>query len=104
MTSSKSIPFDNCTSFFIENGVYQGRFIRLNKVVNTIISKHNYEKPIAAVVADKADVLENELHVLAEAVVVGRVLAVEEVLRRGGDGRAVAVDRDRVRTGGKFDV
>ena len=52
MTSSKSIPFDNCTSFFIENGVYQGRFIRLNKVVNTIISKHNYEKPIAAVVAE----------------------------------------------------
>lgn len=44
--------FDNCTSFFIENGVYQGRLIRLHKVINTIIDKQSYPKPIAAVVAE----------------------------------------------------
>ena len=44
--------FDNCTSFFIENGVYQGRLIRLHKVVNTILGKHCYPKPVAAVVAE----------------------------------------------------
>ena len=44
--------FDNCTSFFIENGVYQGRLIRLHEVVNTILGKHCYPKPVAAVVAE----------------------------------------------------
>ncbi len=44
--------FDNCTSFFIENGVYQGRLIRLHEVVNTILGRHCYPKPVAAVVAE----------------------------------------------------
>lgn len=44
--------FDSCTSFFIENGVYQGRLIRLNQVVNTLLGKHCYPKPVAAVVAE----------------------------------------------------
>lgn len=44
--------FDNCTSFFIENGVYQGRLIRLHEVVNAILGKHCYPKPVAAVVAE----------------------------------------------------
>ena len=44
--------FDNCTSLFIENGVYQGRLIRLHEVVNTILGKHCYPKPVAAVVAE----------------------------------------------------
>lgn len=44
--------FDSCTSFFIENGVYQGRLIRLNQVVNTLLGKHCYPRPVAAVVAE----------------------------------------------------
>lgn len=52
MPTSKSTSFDNCVSFFIENGVYQGRFIRLNEVVNTIVGKHCYPRPVAAVVAE----------------------------------------------------
>lgn len=52
MSNSKSTNFDSCTSFFIENGVYQGRLIRLHDVVNTILGKHCYPKPVAAVVAE----------------------------------------------------
>ena len=52
MPTSKSTSFDNCVSFFIENGVYQGRLIRLNEVVNTIVGKHCYPRPVAAVVAE----------------------------------------------------
>ncbi len=52
MTTKKTTDFDNCSSFFIENGVYQGRLIRLHDVVNTIINKHKYPTPIAAVVAE----------------------------------------------------
>ncbi len=44
--------FDNCVSFFIDNGSYQGRFIRLNEVLDTIINKHAYPLPVSAVVAE----------------------------------------------------
>ena len=44
--------FDNCVSFFIENGAYQGRLIRLNEVINTILSKHRYPLPVSAVIAE----------------------------------------------------
>ena len=44
--------FDNCVSFFIDNGAYQGRFIRLNEVLDTIINKHSYPLPVSAVVAE----------------------------------------------------
>ena len=44
--------FDNCVSFFINNGAYQGRLIRLSTVLDTILGKHCYPKPVAAVVAE----------------------------------------------------
>ncbi len=44
--------FDSCASFFIDNGAYQGRLIRLNPILDTILSKHRYPKPVAAVVAE----------------------------------------------------
>ena len=44
--------FDNCVSFFIGNGAYQGRLIRLNEVVNTILSKHRYPLPVSAIIAE----------------------------------------------------
>ncbi len=44
--------FDSCVSFMIENGVYQGRLIRLHQVVDTIVGKHCYPRPIGAAVAE----------------------------------------------------
>lgn len=44
--------FDTCVSFFIDNGAYQGRLIRLNKVLDEIISKHDYPRPVSAVLAE----------------------------------------------------
>ena len=44
--------FDNCVSFFIDGGAFQGRLIRLNEVINTILSKHSYPLPVSAVVAE----------------------------------------------------
>lgn len=44
--------FDNCISFFIDNGAYQGRLIRMHDVLGAIISKHCYPKPVSAVVAE----------------------------------------------------
>lgn len=44
--------FDNCVSFFIDNGAFQGRLIRLNEVLNTIINKHSYPLPVSGVVAE----------------------------------------------------
>ena len=44
--------FDNCVSFHISNGAFLGRLVRLDKVVNTILSKHNYPKQVSAVVAE----------------------------------------------------
>ena len=44
--------FDNCVSFFITNGAYQGRLIRLHDVINTILEKHAYPRTVSAVVAE----------------------------------------------------
>ncbi len=52
MPTTKLTNFDNCVSFFIENGAYQGRIIRLHEVLNTILTKHSYPLPVAAVVAE----------------------------------------------------
>ena len=52
MPAQNNTNFDNCVSFFIDNGIYQGRLIRLNDVINTIISKHCYPAPVAAAVAE----------------------------------------------------
>ncbi|MBQ8465944.1 MAG: Hsp33 family molecular chaperone HslO [Alphaproteobacteria bacterium] len=44
--------FDNCVSFHIDNGSFLGRFVRLDDVVNTILTKHSYPKQVSAVVAE----------------------------------------------------
>ena len=44
--------FDNCVSFQIENHIFLGRLIRLDKVINTILNKHQYPKQVSAVVAE----------------------------------------------------
>ncbi len=44
--------FDTCTAFHIDNGAFRGRFVRLNKVINTIIGKHGYPKPVSAVLGE----------------------------------------------------
>ena len=44
--------FDNCVSFHIEDGSFMGRLVRLDEVVNTIVSKHCYPKPVSAVIAE----------------------------------------------------
>lgn len=46
--------FDNCVSFHIEDGAFMGRLVRLDEVVNTIVGKHCYPKPVSAVVAESA--------------------------------------------------
>ncbi len=52
MPTQNNQNFDTCVSFFIDNGAYQGRLIRMSSVLNTIISKHCYPRPVAAVVAE----------------------------------------------------
>ena len=44
--------FDNCVSFFINNGSCQGRLIRMNEVIDTILAKHAYPLPVSAVIAE----------------------------------------------------
>ena len=44
--------FDSCVSFHINNGVFRGRLVRLNEVINTILDKHQYPLPVSAVVAE----------------------------------------------------
>ncbi len=46
--------FDICTSFHIENGAFRGRLVRLNKVIDTILQKHQYPTPVSAVIAENS--------------------------------------------------
>lgn len=46
--------FDVCTSFHIDNGAFRGRLVRLNKVLDTILGKHGYPKPVSAVIAESS--------------------------------------------------
>jgi hsp33 protein len=52
MPTQNNQNFDTCVSFFIDNGAYQGRLIRMSSVLDTIIGKHCYLRPVAAVVAE----------------------------------------------------
>ena len=52
MPTQNNQNFDTCVSFFIYNGAYQGRLIRMSSVLDTIIGKHCYPRPVAAVVAE----------------------------------------------------
>lgn len=44
--------FDTCVSFHINNGAFRGRLVRLDEVVNTILTKHSYPLPVSAVLAE----------------------------------------------------
>lgn len=44
--------FDTCASFHIDNGAFMGRIVRLEEVLNVILGKHCYPKPVSAVVAE----------------------------------------------------
>ena len=44
--------FDNCVSFHIDNGAFLGRIVRLDKVINTILTNHQYPIQVSAVVAE----------------------------------------------------
>ncbi len=46
--------FDICTSFHIDNGAFRGRLIRLNKVIDTILTKHGYPLPVSGVIAESS--------------------------------------------------
>ena len=46
--------FDICTSFHIENGAFRGRLVRLNKVIDTILQKHQYPTPVSAVITESS--------------------------------------------------
>ena len=46
--------FDTCTSFHISDGAYRGRLVRLNDVINTILTKHSYPLPVSAVIAESS--------------------------------------------------
>ena len=52
MPTQNNQNFDTCVSFFIDNGAYQGRLIRMSSVLDTIIGKHCYPRPVAAGVAE----------------------------------------------------
>jgi len=43
---------DTCVSFHINNNAFFGRLVRLDDVVNTIISRHNYPEVVSSVVAE----------------------------------------------------
>jgi len=44
--------FDSCVSFHLQDGAFLGRFVRLDKVINTILDKHQYPKQVSAIVAE----------------------------------------------------
>lgn len=46
--------FDVCTSFHIDNGAFRGRLVRLNQVLDIILGKHGYPKPVSAVIAESS--------------------------------------------------
>lgn len=44
--------FDTCTSFYLENGAFIGRIVRLNKTLKTILSKHKYPTDVSVALAE----------------------------------------------------
>lgn len=46
--------FDTCVSFHIDNGAFRGRFIRMSNVLDVILGKHCYPKPVSAVIAESS--------------------------------------------------
>ncbi|HCU58785.1 MAG TPA: hypothetical protein DIC64_02255 [Alphaproteobacteria bacterium] len=44
--------FDTCASFYLENGAFMGRLVRLNEVVSTILKNHQYPLNVSAALAE----------------------------------------------------
>ncbi len=44
--------FDTCASFHINNGAFFGRLVRLDEVVNTILTRHNYPPVVSGILAE----------------------------------------------------
>lgn len=44
--------FDKCASFYVNNGAFLGRLVRLDEVVNTILQKHAYPLPVSGALAE----------------------------------------------------
>lgn len=44
--------FDRCTSFYLNNGAFLGRIVRLQDVVNTILQKHKYPLAVSGALAE----------------------------------------------------
>lgn len=44
--------FDTCASFHINNGAFYGRMVRLEEVINTILSKHQYTPVVSGILAE----------------------------------------------------
>ncbi len=44
--------FDQCVSFYLEDGALMGRFVRLDKVLNTILNNHQYPLNVSNALAE----------------------------------------------------
>ena len=44
--------FDTCASFYLEDGAFMGRLVRLNKVLETILKNHQYPQNVSAALAE----------------------------------------------------
>ena len=44
--------FDSCVSFFLQNGAFMGRFVRLDKVLSQILKNHKYPLNVSNAVAE----------------------------------------------------
>lgn len=43
---------DTCTSFYLENGAFIGRIVRLNKTLQTILNKHQYPQDVSMALSE----------------------------------------------------
>ena len=48
----KNKNFDSCVSFFLQNGAFMGRFVRLDKVLSQILKNHKYPLNVSNAVAE----------------------------------------------------
>lgn len=47
-----SVNLDNCTSFHLEEGAVLGRLVRLDNVINEILTRHQYPMQVNSVIAE----------------------------------------------------
>ena len=44
--------FDTCTSFYLQNGAFMGRIVRLNNTLKTILSNHKYPSNVSVALSE----------------------------------------------------